>query len=184
MTNPDQITELFDTITYSKGASIIRMLEEFVGAELFQKAVSNYLKAHKYQNAVTGDLVSELEQLLEAAGLDYDVEFIMKTWTEQMGYPVVNVQLVGGNQYRLTQKRFLSNPDSEAEAEKDVGKSKFKYAIYLITFGSNIIFKVLIVFLATAGSFRSPGRLTRTQPSARSGSTTTPTKVKTCRYFL
>ena len=59
--NPDQITELFDSITYSKGASVIRMLDNFVGVDNFQKSVKNYLKKHQYGNAVTEDLLSEIE---------------------------------------------------------------------------------------------------------------------------
>lgn len=59
--NPDQITELFDTITYSKGASVIRMLADFVGEENFAKSVTNYLKRHQYGNAVTDDLLNEIE---------------------------------------------------------------------------------------------------------------------------
>lgn len=106
--SPDQITELFDSITYSKGSSVIRMLEDFVGPQAFRKAVENYLKTYRYKNAVTENLLQELEKLLP----DLDVKFIMSTWTKQMGYPVVNVELVEGNQYRLTQKRFLSNPES------------------------------------------------------------------------
>lgn len=68
--NPDQITELFDSITYSKGASIIRMLEDMVGEANFQTAVTNYLEKHKYGNAVTEDLLAELDSL----GLNFDDE--------------------------------------------------------------------------------------------------------------
>lgn len=67
--NPDQITELFDSITYDKGASVIRMLEDFVGSDVFSLGVSNYLKRFKYQNAVTEDLLHELEQV-QTDGLD------------------------------------------------------------------------------------------------------------------
>lgn len=59
--NPDQITELFDSITYSKGASVIRMLADFVGEENFAKSVTNYLKTHQYGNAVTDDLLTQIE---------------------------------------------------------------------------------------------------------------------------
>lgn len=61
--NPDQITELFDSITYSKGASVIRMLADFVGEENFAKSVTNYLNAHKYSNAVTDDLLTQIENI-------------------------------------------------------------------------------------------------------------------------
>lgn len=60
---PDQITELFDSITYSKGASVIRMLANFVGEETFAKAVTNYLNKHKYGNAITDDLLIEIENI-------------------------------------------------------------------------------------------------------------------------
>lgn len=62
--SPDQITELFDSITYSKGASIIRMLEDFVGPEVFKQSVTNYLVKHQYANAVTEDLLNEVEALV------------------------------------------------------------------------------------------------------------------------
>lgn len=62
--SPDQITELFDAITYNKGASIIRMLEDFVGPEVFKQSVTNYLLKYQYANAVTEDLLNELEALI------------------------------------------------------------------------------------------------------------------------
>lgn len=62
--NPDQITELFDTITYSKGASIIRMLESFVGGEIFKQGVTNYLKKFSFSNAVTDDFLTEIAALV------------------------------------------------------------------------------------------------------------------------
>lgn len=105
--NPDQITELFDSITYSKGASIIRMLEDFVGPEKFKEAVTNYLTAHKFNNAVTDDLLSEIESL----GFDFNVKEVMRTWTEQMGLPVIEFEKVSENSYKIKQKRFLLNAE-------------------------------------------------------------------------
>lgn len=69
--SPAQITELFDTISYEKGASIIRMLENFIGEEKFETAVTNYLKTYKYNNTVTDDFLTEIEKL----GLDIDVKY-------------------------------------------------------------------------------------------------------------
>lgn len=106
VTNPDQITEIFDTITYSKGASIIRMLEDFLGPQNFQRAVTNYLNKFKYRNAVTDDFLTEIDNL----NLGIDVKTIMRTWTEQMGLPVVNVEELDTVTWKLTQKRFFANP--------------------------------------------------------------------------
>lgn len=68
--NPDQITEIFDTISYEKGASVIRMMEDVVGTEKFELAVTNYLKKYAFKNAVTNDFLTEVEN----TGLDFDVK--------------------------------------------------------------------------------------------------------------
>lgn len=75
---PSQITEIFDTITYSKGASIIRMLEDFLSPEIFQAGVTDYLKAHQFSNANTDDLLIHF-----ADKVDFDVSRIFSTWTVQ-----------------------------------------------------------------------------------------------------
>ncbi|XP_053945390.1 glutamyl aminopeptidase-like isoform X2 [Anastrepha ludens] len=117
--SPAQITELFDTITYSKGAAVIRMLEDLVGEETFRNATTNYLGKYYYGNAETDDYFTEIEALVS----DSDIKLIMQTWTEQMGLPVVEVQK-DGNTYTLTQKRFLSNPESYNATFEE---SKFNY---------------------------------------------------------
>ena len=88
--HPDQITEIFDTISYSKGASVLRMLEQFLGPELFRQGVSIFLAKFQYSNAVTADLWAAMEEVSEG-GLD--IRGIMDTWTRQMGYPVLQVSL-------------------------------------------------------------------------------------------
>lgn len=119
VSNPDQITEIFDAITYSKGATVIRMLEDIIGPENFRQAVSSYLNKHKYGNAVTEDLLNEIEKL----DLGMDIKVIMDTWTRQGGLPVVKVESSGDGQYTLTQKRFFSNPENE---NAEVPHSDFK----------------------------------------------------------
>lgn len=67
---PDQITEIFDSITYNKGASVIRMMDNFVGEENFKVAVTSYLNNHAFDNAVTDNLLSEIDKL----NLGFDVK--------------------------------------------------------------------------------------------------------------
>jgi aminopeptidase N len=77
--------------------------------------VSNFLKKFKYDNAVTQDLWNSLQEVW--TGNDgLDVGLVMATWTKQMGYPVVSVKKVVGQQgkYELTQKRFLADADAVA----------------------------------------------------------------------
>ena len=91
--HPDQITEIFDAISYSKGASVIRMLEDFMGAEKFRIGVKRFLKKYSYKNAVTADLWRELTKVSGQFGIkgQLNITSIMDTWTRQMGYPVLTV---------------------------------------------------------------------------------------------
>ncbi len=99
--NPDELGEIFDAVSYSKGASIIRMLEQFLGEDVFRKGITEYLKKHSYGNAETADLWAALA---EASGKP--VPQIMNTWTKQTGYPVVRAAQTG-KKIQLTQQRFL-----------------------------------------------------------------------------
>uniref|UniRef100_A0A034VK36 glutamyl aminopeptidase n=1 Tax=Bactrocera dorsalis TaxID=27457 RepID=A0A034VK36_BACDO len=128
--SPAQITELFDSITYSKGASVIRMLEDLVGEEKFRNATTNYLTKFYYANAETDDFLTEIE----AFEYDFDVKLIMQTWTEQMGLPVVEVKK-DGNTYTLTQKRFLANPE-DYSADFEVSKFNYHWSIPITYFTS------------------------------------------------
>lgn len=84
------------------------MLEDAVGEEVFQAGVTSYLKAHEYGNAVTQDLLKEIQEIY---GDVLNVTEFMNTWTVQMGYPVINVTEDGDN-YVLTQTQYLTDPES------------------------------------------------------------------------
>jgi len=113
--SPDEITALFDTISYEKGGSVIRMLETLVGSEKFEEAVTNYLVKHQFNNTVTDDFLTEVEAVVT----DVEIKKLMLTWTEQMGYPVLNVSKEADGSFQVTQQRFLSNPASYDEAPSD-----------------------------------------------------------------
>ncbi|MCH8801438.1 MAG: M1 family metallopeptidase [Chloroflexi bacterium] len=103
--NPAEVSQLFDAISYSKGASVIRMLENFLGEETFRKGLNRYLSGHMYGNARTQDLWSALE-----TESGQPVTAIMDSWVKQMGYPVLQVESDrSGGQTRLsiTQERFV-----------------------------------------------------------------------------
>ena len=103
--NPAQIGELFDAISYSKGASILRMLEQFLGEEEFRQGLHQYLTNHEYGNARTQDL---WDALGEASG--QPVKSMMDTWVNQTGYPVLEVQTSRQKdaiEVTLSQSRFL-----------------------------------------------------------------------------
>ncbi|XP_063847044.1 glutamyl aminopeptidase-like [Scylla paramamosain] len=121
VSHPDEITEIFDTISYSKGASVLRMLEDFLGPEIFRKGVSQFLQKYKYQNAVTRNLWEELEAVVPGRGLN--ITSIMDTWTRQMGLPVLNVSPSPDDPGKLevTQTRFLSDPTAVSDLDSPYG---------------------------------------------------------------
>ncbi|GLV31099.1 uncharacterized protein CBL_12173 [Carabus blaptoides fortunei] len=125
---PDQITEIFDSISYNKGAAVVRMLENAVGEENFQAGIKKYLEKYKYKNAITQNLWDELQ----TPELDFNVQEVMDTWTVQVGYPVVNVKR-DGDELVLTQKRFLADPEKENEAEPSVYNYKWSIPITYVT---------------------------------------------------
>ena len=99
--DPEEIEELFDEISYGKGASILRMIEAYIGPENFKNGVRQYLEKFRYGNASGHDLWSSLQ---EASGTD--VSRIMEGWISQEGFPVVKASLADGR-LTLEQERFL-----------------------------------------------------------------------------
>src|SRR6266436_3034106 len=99
--DPEEIEELFDEISYGKGASILRMIEAYIGSENFKKGVGVYLQKFRYSNASGHDLWSSLQ---EASGAE--VSRIMEGWISQEGFPVVKASLAG-TRLVLEQERFL-----------------------------------------------------------------------------
>jgi puromycin-sensitive aminopeptidase len=103
--NPAEVSQLFDAISYSKGASVIRMLEQFLTPETFRQGLHRYLSANQYQNARTEDLWAALEVTSRQP-----VTSIMGTWTGQMGYPVLDVEAHQAQDHLeliLSQERFV-----------------------------------------------------------------------------
>ncbi len=86
--SPDEAQGMFDVLTYEKGASVLRMLERYLGAEQFREGIRGYLQKHKFANTETSDLWDALE----AACPDQPVRRIMDTWIFQGGYPLITVE--------------------------------------------------------------------------------------------
>jgi puromycin-sensitive aminopeptidase len=87
---PAEATENFDLITYEKGASVIRMLERYLGEARFQRGVRDYIKRHREQNAVAADLWRALER---HAGQEVDT--VVRPWVERPGFPLLRVKRTG-----------------------------------------------------------------------------------------
>ncbi|XP_058230819.1 endoplasmic reticulum aminopeptidase 1b [Hemibagrus wyckioides] len=108
--NPAQIQEMFDDVSYDKGACILHMLREFLSPEDFKLGIVAYLKRYSYQNTVNTHLWESLTAKQHSED-EVDVRAMMDTWTLQEGFPLIKVE-VRGREVRLSQERFLKGGDS------------------------------------------------------------------------
>ncbi len=110
--SPADCEGMFDVLTYQKGGALLRMLEQFLGAERFREGVSHYLRTHAYANTETSDLWDAIE-----ATSGEPVRTMMDSWIWQPGYPIVRAELTGtgdDTRLRLTQRRFTFADDVTA----------------------------------------------------------------------
>ena len=108
--SPEDTRGMFDILTYEKGGSVLRMLEQFLGAHTFRDGIRHYLRKHAYANTVTTDLWDALE-----AASGQPVREMMNTWILQGGHPLVT--LANGE---LTQQPFAYGPST---GESAIGQS-------------------------------------------------------------
>jgi puromycin-sensitive aminopeptidase len=99
--SPDDAAGMFDTLTYTKGAAVLRMLEQYLGAERFRDGIRKYLADHRFGNTETHDLWDAIES---ASG--EPVRRIMDGWIWQGGYPMVAAR-TWDDRVWLSQRRFL-----------------------------------------------------------------------------
>ncbi|KAF1467229.1 Aminopeptidase Ey, partial [Spheniscus demersus] len=118
---PAQISEVFDSISYSKGASVLRMLSDFLTEDVFKKGLQSYLHTFAYGNTTYLDLWTHLQKAVmeNNVSLPHSISNIMDRWTLQMGFPVVTVNTRTGF---IKQNHFLLDPTSVVERP-----SVFKY---------------------------------------------------------
>ncbi|EQD35465.1 protein containing Peptidase M1, membrane alanine aminopeptidase, partial [mine drainage metagenome] len=107
---PDEISQIFDEISYGKGCAVLAMLEAYIGPDRFRRGVSAYLDRFRYGNARTEDLW----EALGAAGGEA-ISPMATPWIDRPGHPIVHAVL-DGTILRLRQRRYslLPRPDEEA----------------------------------------------------------------------
>ena len=98
--SPAEAEAMFDILTYQKGASVVRMLEQYLGAEVFRLGITAYLQQHAFAVTETEDLWDALE-----AVSGEPVRRIMESWIFRGGHPLVTVESTETG-LRLRQERF------------------------------------------------------------------------------
>ncbi len=109
--HPDEIGEIFDEVSYSKGASVIRMLADYLGEKDFRDGLRHYLKKHSYKNTETFHLWEAFEKVSKKP-----VAKMMKNWTGKPGYPVIKAEMKN-DKLKLSQERFFASPASKAKTK-------------------------------------------------------------------
>ncbi|RWS12695.1 Puromycin-sensitive aminopeptidase-like protein [Dinothrombium tinctorium] len=115
--DPCEIAEIFDTISYRKGASVIRMLHNYLGDKHFGEGLHLYLKTHSYKNTITENLWDALEEVSNKP-----IRKMMDIWIKETGYPLVTVsseQTANGRKLTLSQQRFFID-GKICEEEKNI----------------------------------------------------------------
>jgi len=98
---PKDADAMFDVLTYEKGASVLRMLEQHIGPTVFRDGVRDYLQTHAYGNADTKDLWISLGKVAKRPVPD-----LMDGWIFQPGYPLITAELTDDGELQLSQQPF------------------------------------------------------------------------------
>ena len=101
---PSEAEGMFDVLTYEKGASLVRMLEQYLGVDRFRDGVRHYLSTHAYANTDTSDLWDSLETTSAEP-----VRRIMDGWIYQGGYPLVELTDTAHG-VAVSQRHFALDP--------------------------------------------------------------------------
>ncbi|MCX6747894.1 MAG: M1 family aminopeptidase, partial [Candidatus Nomurabacteria bacterium] len=129
--HPDEIGEIFDEVSYSKGASVIRMLADYLGEDKFRDGLRHYLKKHSYKNTETEHLWEAFEKIslgrrpATGEAKKPTIMQLMKNWTGVGGYPVLSAKTVKGN-LEISQSRFFASPISLGRSQMGEAKTKSK----------------------------------------------------------
>ncbi|XP_027257655.1 endoplasmic reticulum aminopeptidase 1 [Cricetulus griseus] len=134
--NPAQIREMFDGVSYEKGACILNMLRDYLGADTFKRGIVQYLQKYSYKNTKNEDLWNSMASICPTDGTQtmdgfcsrsqhssstshwhqegIDVKTMMNTWTLQKGFPLITITVRGRNVH-MKQEHYMKGSESLPE---------------------------------------------------------------------
>ncbi|XP_039306626.1 uncharacterized protein LOC105193936 [Solenopsis invicta] len=168
--NKEQIAGAGDTITYNKGASIIRMMSHLLGDKIFEESLKLYLKNNKDEGLGNPD---KLWNAVQEANKDsvlkeLNIKKIMESWTKKAGYPVVSIAVNNDGTMNVTQERFLlrnleetpqditwSIPLTYGQKKSDLDNVIFKYLLETneVTINQKVNIEQWIIFNVRSSGF-------------------------------
>ena len=105
-----QIDSIFDTISYCKGSSVIKMLMHYIGLNNFKKSISKYLHKYKYKNTITSMLWECFDEITKLK-----ISELMNEWINFSGHPLLSIDIISKNEkyfFKLNQKSMLENDET------------------------------------------------------------------------
>lgn len=153
---PEQVEEMFDSVSYEKGASILLMLNASLsGDQQFRKGIIQYLKQFSGLNTYTIDLWNSLTQVELSTQLQ-NVSEMMSSWTSQKGFPLVTVSHKG-DEVTLTQEHFLLTSDNTTRSS-----SLWNIPVSYINNSCNLAPECRQIFTlkTKSGTLKLPGNVT------------------------
>ena len=136
---PRDADAMFDVLTYEKGASVLRMLEQYLGPEIFREGVRDYLRTHAYGNADTNDLWAAL-----GSAANQPVPALMNRWIFGEGYPLITVTRGQGRNVLIQQQRFTYLPAPVRQADADQADWQVPLQIRFLSQGQTISQRTLL----------------------------------------
>lgn len=128
ITDTSEISEKFDAVTYSKGASLIHWMQNWLGEENFRRGYVKFLKQHKYSNACSRDLFDALETVSKKPVYD-----VMNDWITKKGHPLVTVYEESRNSsmivLKLWQKRFSMSSLNDGPDDTDPDEDYWQFPL-------------------------------------------------------
>jgi puromycin-sensitive aminopeptidase len=62
--HPDDLDDIFDSITYNKGSALCRMIFEYIGDyKIYQECLRTYMRRFAYKNAKSEDLLKVMSEI-------------------------------------------------------------------------------------------------------------------------
>ena len=114
-----QANSAFDQISYQKGEMIIRMVEDWLGPDIFRDGMRRYMKAHQYGNATSADLWAAL-----GAASHRDVAKVAAGFTEQPGIPLVMFRVSATARSANCASRRIVSPSTIRTRNRRAGSSR------------------------------------------------------------
>ena len=135
------IDSVFDTISYSKGSSVIIMLMHYIGIENFRKSISIYLKKYKYQNTVTSMLWECFDEVTKLK-----ISELMNEWINFSGHPILSIDIISKNNkyfFKLHQKSMIKDDKTIWKLPVFIKSKKFEICRLVSTEDYEISFEEL-----------------------------------------